>query len=221
MKTPNPKSYKKLKLLALAFVLSFGLTAQWAVQTAYINSKIGTGGINMLAAKTIERHQLGVGLRVNLYSLSHKDDQNSTYTKRLYPLSFYQNFGFAAHYEYCLFKGLNPARISVFTDIQATYASKRNRTFLPYLTLPDGLVLYRERVDFYGPFLWLENTVGISIMLPIYKNLWLINKYGVGVISIIGDKFYAKQNTAILAGNWYEWEPTYTVQIGLSYIFNK
>lgn len=211
----------KTKLLCAAFVFSISVNAQWAVQTTYVSSKIGTGGINILAAKAIERHQFGVGLRVNLYSLAHKDNQNNIYSKRFYPTKFYQNLGIAGYYEYSLFPSLATSRVSLFTDVQLAYGPTRN-VWLS-LNLNPGVPpnTYEYRIERFGPFLWLENTIGISVQVPITNKLTLTNKAGVGLMSIIGDKLYGKANTAALGAPFYDWEVTYTVQLGLSYIFKK
>jgi hypothetical protein len=194
--------------------------AQWQTQLVYVNSYIGTGGFNILAAKAVNRHQFGFGLRVNLYSLAHKDDQNKVFVKRLYPKKFYQNFGLAGYYQFDIFPKANPNKLFLFTDIQITHSTQRNRDFTPLGVLADGTVVYQENIDWFGPFLWIENTIGAGVQLPIYKNWSLINKIGFGVMSIIGDKWYAPENTAILFGSKFEWELCYTVQIGLSYTFN-
>jgi hypothetical protein len=211
----------KWMLLLAASVFSSTLFAQWQMQGVYVNSYIGTGGINLLAAKAVNRHQFGFGLRVNMYSLGHKDDQNKVYVKRLYPKKFYQNFGLAGYYQFNLFSKINPTKLFLFTDVQITHSTQRNRDITPHSTLPDGRVLYQEFTDWFGPFLWIENTIGVGVQVPIYKNWSLINKFGFGVMSIIGDKWYAPENTAILVGPRYEWEICYTVQLGLSYTFNK
>lgn len=212
---------KRGKLLVAAFLFSVSVYAQWAVQTAYVNSNIGTGGINFLVTKTANRHQFGFGLRINMYSLAHKDNQNSIYTKRFYPTKFCQNFGFAGFYEYNLFPNLAPSRLSLFTDLQLAYGPTRNEWLSLSLNPNDPPNTYYYRIERFGPFLWLENTVGVSLQVPITSKFNLINKAGLGLMSIIGDKLYGKDNTAVLLRNFYDWELTYTVQLGLSYTFGQ
>lgn len=209
-----------LALSASIFFVCYG-NAQWAVQTTYVNSKIGTGGVNLLAVKTLKRHEVGFGLRMNLYSLAHKDNQNNIYTKRFYPTKFYQKFGLAAFYEYNLFPAITPAQISVFTDVQLAYGPTRNEFITINLNDTSGIPIYEFTQERFGPFLWIENTIGVSIQVPIYGRWWLVNKAGVGLMSILGDKFYGSENTAVLVGNWYDWELTYTFQVGLRYSFQN
>jgi hypothetical protein len=221
MEETNSISIKKGKLLFAAFLFTITAHAQWAIQTAYVNSNIGTGGINFLVTKTINRHELGLGLRLNIYSLAHRDNQNNIFTKRFYPTKFYQNFGFAGFYEYNLFPSLATSRVSVFTDVQLAYGPTRNEWLV--LNLNPGVPpnTYSYSVERFGPFLWIENTIGLSLKVPITDKFMLINKAGVGLMSIIGDKLYGKDNTAVLLRNFYDWELTYTVQLGLSYTFGQ
>ncbi len=182
--------------------------AQWQTQLVYVNSNIGIGDANILVSKTLNRHKIGLGLRINLYSFEHKDNQNNIFIKRFYPTKFYQNFGFAGYYEYNLFPRLAPSRVSVFTDVQLAYGPTRNEWLV--LDLNPGVPpnTYKYSIERFGPFLWLENTVGIGLQAPLSSKLTLINKAGLGLMSIIGDKLYGKDNTAVLLVNYYTWELT-------------
>lgn len=210
-----------IRLLLAALCITFLAKGQLSVNCVYNNSKIGIGGINLLISKTVNKNQFGFGLRINLYSLEHKDNQSKIYDKRFYPIDFYQNFGLAGYYEYNLLSGIKPTRFSLFTDLQITYGPTRNQAYFPYITLPDGTTLYEKSIDRYGPFLWLENTIGLSLQTRIYHGLFLNVKAGGGLMSIVGDKLYAKYNTAVLFRNDYDWVLTYTFQVGLIYSFSK
>jgi hypothetical protein len=207
-------------LVAACFLFLVG-QAQWQIQSTYVNSKIGTGGINLLVAKQVNNHLIGIGLRVNLYSLAHKDDQGNIYTNRFYPIDFYQKFGLAGFYQYNFLSRLKPTRLYCFFDVQLAHGPTRNRITSPYITLPDGTTLYEESFERFGPFLWIENTVGLGLHLVVYGNLGFHAQAGYGLMSIIGDKDYAKYNTAFLGTPYYDWELTYMFQIGFVYSFRK
>jgi hypothetical protein len=211
----------KSKLLLVACFFSFVAQAQWQVQSTYVNSKIGTGGINLLVAKQVNNHRIGIGLRVNLYSLAHKDDQGNIYTNRFYPIDFYQKFGLAGFYQYNFLSRLKPTRLYGFFDVQLAHGPTRNRITSPYITLPDGTTLYEESFERFGPFLWMENTIGLGLQLVVHKNLDFHAQVGYGLMSIIGDKRHGKDNTANLGRPFYDWELTYMFQVGFVYSFRK
>ena len=179
------------------------------------NSTYAGRNISLDIANTKSKNEFGVGIRVNINKLAHNDDQNKSYYKRLYATELYHFGGLHFFYNRMVFTDLKNISPFLFYDMQATFSTTRNRMFLPYGYDTDGAALYKEVIEIFGPYGWIEQTVGIGIKTKIFNNFYLNQKIGFGTCILLGydkkrlDRYY----------NWFGWEFGAILNIGLIYKF--
>jgi hypothetical protein len=59
--------------------------------------------------------------------------------------------------------------------------------FLPWGYDVNGDVLYKERIEIFGPFTWIEQCIGIGIKANITNCIFITEKIGCGVSFTIGE----------------------------------
>ncbi len=165
-------------------------------------------------SKTINgTNEIGAMLRVNINKLAHPDDQNNVYFKRLYATEFIHFFGIETFYHKSFLNNWKCIKPFAFYDLQFTYSTTRNRDFLPYTYDSNGDVLYKEYIDFFGPFFWMENNIGIGFKAKLTKSFYLVQKAGVGITLIFGEDKRLPQTTF----QRFQWEFGYLLSVGIIY----
>ena len=188
------------------------------------NSTGAGRNITATYSKEFGNNEFGLGLGVNINRITQVDDQFKVYYKRLYATEFTHYLNFNVFYQIYIFRNLKNIKPFVFYDLQIKYSTTRNRFFLPYAmdttnvsNNPEENILYKEYIEFFGPFTWVENTIGIGFKVNISDKWYLQQKLGFGTYFILGydDQLFNKMF------NWFEWEFAGLFQVGIGYSFGR
>ena len=211
---------KRLFFLNCALLVFLTDTVSQTEVFTSFNSTHAGRNISVTASGTIKKtHEIGGGVRFNINQLSHPDDQNKVFFKRLYATEPIHFFGLEAFYHRFIFKKWKTIHPFLFYDVQVTYSTTRNRSLLPHphSRYLDGTILYKEHLNNFGPFTWLEQNIGFGFKLKLFSNVYLQQKLGFGTSFIMG---YEKK----LLGkyfNWFDWDFGYLISIGMGYRFGQ
>ena len=218
----KPESfYLNMKKIITLLLIMVGSNS--FAQRISLDFNLTGSGRNVTAGYTIEfsKNEIGFGLGYNINSLTQPDDQNNVFYKRLYATKPLHHLNFDLFYQRNIFTNLDHFQPFVFVDIQVKYSTVRSSVYLPYAfdssivsNTPEEKILYRNYVFFYGPFLWIENYIGLGFNVDLHKSWFLKHKVGVGGYSLIG------RDDTIISGN-YSWEFAWMLSVGLGYTFKK
>jgi hypothetical protein len=156
----------------------------------------GTGK-NLTVIYSIQKKSMefGIGLGCNINSIKQPDDNNNIYYKRLFATKPLHFFNFNIYYNQYVFDKFNQIKPFIFYDFQVKYSTTRSSMYFPYAidttiitTNPEDQFLYRNYIEYFGPFLWVENSVGIGMKINITDNFFISQKLGIGIHLIIGDE---------------------------------
>ncbi len=194
--------------VVLNFIFYFGTKGQ-SVNFGF-NSTDSGRNITMQYEWTKGKNEFSFGLGFNFNKFAHNDDQEKLYKKRIYATKIYHRLNLDLTYQvYILENKIKNIHPFAFFDNQMKYSTTRNRTFIPFdydSTLvtndPAQGVIYRESIDYYGPFLWIENNVGLGFRADITERFYIKQRFGVGIDFILGheDQILSRRFT------WYDWE---------------
>ena len=135
-----------------------------------------------------QNHEIEVGLRFHINRLAMPDDQQSIYYRRLYASSFAQHFGLQLGYNWYFLPRLDHLKPFVFYELQAAYSTTRNHGYGWTYNVDDGSYIPNEEyTESFGPFLWLQNTIGVGFKVEIWKSFYLFEKIGFNATQIIGN----------------------------------
>lgn len=177
------------KAIAL-FVFLLTACCSFAQNAAKINFNTSTLRESIIVgySRTFhQNHEIEVGLRFHINRLAMPDDQQSIYYRRLYASSFAQHFGLQLGYNWCFLPRLDHLKPFVFYELQAAYSTTRNHGFSPTINFNDGSYSIEEYTESFGPFLWLQNTIGVGFNVEIWKSFYLFEKIGFNATQIIGN----------------------------------
>lgn len=178
-------------------------------------------GHNVLfnVSKTYKNNEIGGGLRININRIRF-DIQNNVYFHVLNATKPIHYFGVDFFYHRYIFNKGQIFRPFIFYDCQFTYAPTRNKNFLKSNFTDEGVTYYITSDIIWGPYFWVEQNIGIGFKVKIYKNLYLMEKIGLGVSMIIGDDVIAKQDRNFMFKPYVAAEYGYLIQTGLIYRFH-
>jgi len=205
-------------LLTGLFFLSF-LSYSQSVGINYFST--GTGrNITANYGFTKNNNEFGLGLGYNINSIKQPDDQSNIYYRRLFATRPIQHLNFNLFYHKYFLTKLNHIQPFAFYDFQMKYSTTRSSMYIPYAfdstivaNTPDEKVLYREYIEYFGPFLWVENAIGIGFKVNIYKKWYLQQMAGLGIHIILGyDNRLARNED-----NWCDWEFGGLFNLGIVY----
>lgn len=202
-------------LQACVIIFSISANAQTGLISTF-NSTHSGRSISLIFSNYIdEKNEVGFGIRYNINRIAHSDDQNNVFKKRLYATEFIQHIGAEAFYHWHFFPNWEYTRPFLFYDLQVAYSSTRNRMFLPgYFSQATGILYYKEIIDDFGPFGWVEQCVGIGFEAKIYGKFYLFQKIGFGTSFILGKDGNLPQTL-----DKFEWEFAGLLQAGVKYKF--
>lgn len=190
----------RILFLLLITLLSFSSLAQTELVSAFNSTSSGRNA-SLTISKTKNNHELGAGLRYNIGMLAMPDDQGNLYYKRLYPSTFGQHFGLQTFYNYHILENWEHLKPFLFFDLQGTYSTTRNTYYSPAIT------------SRYGPFIWLEQYIGMGYKVDLPKNFFITQKIGAGGMLIFGsDETLLKEKA--------DWEFGGILNFGIGYRFN-
>lgn len=191
-----------MKFLSLFFVL-FAATSVYAQVelTAAFNSTTSGRNVSLTVSNTNKNgHEIGAGLRYNIGMLAMPDDQGNIYYKRLYPSAFGQYFGVESFYHYHILDNWEHVKPFVFYDMQVAYSTTRNND------------CYSKNTAQFGPFTWLEQTIGVGFKADLAGQFFISQKIGVGGCLIFG-------NEEQLLKSSVAWEFGGLINVGIGYRF--
>jgi len=174
---------------------------------------------SLVYSHEFNKNEFGLGLGVNINSLTQYDDQSNFFYKRLFATKPIHNLNFNFTYDRKVFTSLKHIKPFIFYDLQVKYSTTRSKLVIPYsydstlvVNSPEEGILYREYLNFFGPFTWIENSIGFGWRVNINEKFYLKNKFGGGIYFIIGkDKR--------LAPNKYRFEFMWLTNFSLGYKF--
>ncbi len=186
-------------------------------QNIDINFYSTGSGRNITAAysKEVNKSIYGIGLGYNIGRIKQPDDQNNIFYKRLYPTQPIHYLNFNAYYNYIFYDQMKCIKPMLFYDLQMKYSTTRSSMYIIHkydstLTSdnPNENLLYRNFIEYFGPYLWVENSIGFGFKIDITDKIYLKEKTGLGLVLIFGeDKRLPLSNP--------EWEFYGLINIGL------
>lgn len=203
----------KTCILTLTFLFfGFTLFGQNDLSIGF-NSTVAGRNIALGYSKTIKsKHELGIGLRININKKKHPDDQNCVFYKRLFATEFEQYLGLQASYHRNILSNWQYVNPYLFYDFQITNSSTWNRMFLPYAYDTNGDVLYKEYREYFGPYWWLEQNIGIGFKAKLTNSFYLFQNIGVGGTILLGMEKKLPETY-----DKFTWEFGYLISIGIAY----
>jgi len=194
----------KYLLLVLSIVYATTMTAQ-NIGLNYYSTGAGSN-ITATFSKNFNHSEFGIGLGFNIGSIKQPDDQDNIYYKRLYPTKPIHYINFNVYYDYYFFDKWNCIKPLLFYDLQIKYSTTRTSMYIIHdydSTLtgdnPDEKLLYRNFIEYFGPYLWVENSIGIGFKVDITDRIYLKQKIGLGIHLLFGED-------TSLPGSNPEWE---------------
>jgi hypothetical protein len=161
------------------------------------------------------KHELGGALRFNINSEKHPDNQDHVFLNRLFATELTHYFGLQTYYRRNIVEKWHCIKPYLFYDLQSSYSTTFNRMVLPYTYDFNGDVLYKEYLRNYGPFLWIEQNIGMGFKVNIAKSFYLFQNIGGGVMFILG-----KEEKLPITYDKFEWEFGYLLSVGVAYRIN-
>lgn len=180
--------------IAFAFVLfSIDSFAQ-NIDLNYYSTGAGKN-VSVSYSKIMGKSEIGIGLGYNIGSIKQPDDQNNIYYKRLFPTKPIHYFNTNSFFNYYFYNKWDCLKPLLFYDLQIKYSTTRTSMYVihdydPTLNgdTPEENLLYRHFAEYFGPFLWVENTLGLGIKVDISEKIYLKQKAGLGIYLISGEE---------------------------------
>ena len=214
----NTVHKKAILLFSCIFVMCCSF-AQNAAKMSFNTSTLREGVIVGYSRTIHQNHEIEVGLRIHINRLAMPDDQESIYYRRMYASNFAQHFGVQLGYNWYFLPRLNHLKPFVFYELQAAYSTTRNHGYGWTYNANDGSYIpIEEYTESFGPFLWLQNTIGVGFKVDIWKSFYLFEKIGFNATQIIGndDKLMPDPFQKF---PWLVNEFGYMIMAGVSYRF--
>tara|TARA_R110002049_G_scaffold26035_8_gene91134 strand:- start:1539 stop:2225 length:687 start_codon:yes stop_codon:yes gene_type:complete len=133
---------------------------------------------------------LGLGVNINRYTPGYSI--NEFYYKKLLAENISDYFAIKGYIHQTIIKN-NSLKLYGFYDIQIRRSGAKSQLFLGIvydstliISKPEEGVLYQETEVSYGPYFWIENTVGLGIDINLSNKLYFRQKVGLGYTTIIG-----------------------------------
>jgi len=143
--------------------------------------------------------------------------------KSAYAENFGQRFGIQIGIEYFLIKNSH-FKLGLFYNNQTSFISQVHKMYYAYDTLVSNPqsefdYLYTKSERTFGPFITIDNVIGLTLKNNLTDNLYLTTKGGLGFLL-----WKNTDNSVLLIGgkkNNQSYNFTSFFSIGLGYTFNK
>ena len=178
---------KKAVILFTCVLFACCSSAQNAAKISFNTSTLREGVIVGYSRTIHQNHEIEVGLRVHINRLVMPDDQESIYYKRMYASNLAQHFGVQLGYNWYFLPRLEHLKPFVFYELQAAYSTTRNHGYDYTFYINEGTLQLEEYLESFGPFLWLQNSIGVGFKVDIWKSFYLFEKVGFNATEIIGN----------------------------------
>jgi hypothetical protein len=164
--------------------------------------------------KIKEKSKMGIGVLFNLKTQFMNGDQQDFFKKRLYPSNFKECFGLHFYYLNYFKNTTSTLKWFWFADTQLKHSKTKNRGYTVLIDTIENplqyLVYYQSN---WGPFTWLQTSIGFGMDLPLNKRFSLTQKIGQGLEFIRG---YDKE-LLFTYDNKINWEFAFIYNVGLVY----
>jgi len=154
-------------------------------------------------------NEFSFGIGVNINDFRQIEMRSDLYRKKLYATKGHHfvnlNFTFQRYFikddKVCF----NPF---IFYDLQAKYSTAAFlSTFIEYdstlvQTRPEQGIVGRQHLDYFGPFYWLENNIGVGFKAMLTEKLYIKQRFGAGMNLILGhdDQILYRRFS------WFDWQ---------------
>ena len=209
---------KKAIALFLFLLVTCCSFAQNAATISFNTSTLRESVVIGYSRALHQNHEIEVGLRFHINRLVMPDDQESIYYRRMYASNFVQHLGLQLGYSWYFLPRLEHLRPFVFYELQAAYSTTRNRGYGYTYYIEECSSQLEEYLVSFGPFLWLQNTIGVGFNVDIWKSLYLFEKIGFNATQIIGND----ENLMPEPFQKFPWlvnEFGYMISVGVGYRF--
>lgn len=183
---------KKYLFIILIIVFSANMYAQ-NIDLNYYSTGAGKN-ITATFSKDFDRSEFGIGLGCNIGRIKQTDDQDNIFYKRLFPTKPIHYLNFNAYYDYNFKSKWDCFKPLLFFDFQLKYSTTRTSMYDIYdydPTIPgdspEDYILYDNVVEYFGPFFWAENSIGLGFKVDITEKIFLKQRMGLGIHFIIGE----------------------------------
>lgn len=175
------------------------------LDVSYYSTDIGHN-ISVEYNKNVKKHTFIIGLKchLNQYIPINGPLGGYAYHKQFYADNFMQYFGASVGYEYHL-KDINPY-VSPYLLFNSQYANMKTKYRSSSENITTGVVIH-TMTD--GPFVALENTIGVGLSIKLNDRFSLNQSAG------IGSAFFLQQST-----HRWDWEMMYQWRMGISVKLN-
>lgn len=173
------------------------------------NSTDSGRNISFQFEKSSGLNEYSYGFGVSINDFRQIEMRSDLYRKKLYATKGYHHINLNLTYQRYMktdkVKCLNPF---IFYDFQAKYSTAAFlSTFIEYdstlvQTRPEQGIVGRQELNYFGPFFWLENNVGIGFKAMVIDKFYIKQRLGVGVNLILGydDQILYRRFS------WFDWE---------------
>lgn len=182
------------KVILSMFILTCSFWSYGQIIELNYNSVIS--GQNITATyNTIKNrnHNFSFGIGCNISRVAHPDNQEKIFYKRLFATKPLHYFNLNFSFQRFVLKNLKTIEAYLFYDLQVKYAPTRN--VFPSVDydstrvtsyVEQGIIAY-DKVEYFGPFTWFENTIGIGYNVKLADRLYLKNRIGLAIAFILGN----------------------------------
>ncbi len=205
----------------LVLFLSFSSFSQSSVEFNYSDVYIGRN-ISLSWKKTISNFSISTGVTYHINRID-KVPIGTFIKKSAYAENFGQRFGIQIGIEYFLIKNSH-FKLGLFYNNQTSFISQVHKMYYAYDTLVSNPqsefdYLYTKSERTFGPFITIDNVIGLTLKNNLTDNLYLTTKGGLGFLL-----WKNTDNSVLLIGgkkNNQSYNFTSFFSIGLGYTFNK
>lgn len=205
----------------LVLFLSFSSFSQSSVEFNYSDVYIGRN-ISLSWEKTISNFSISTGVTYHINRID-KVPIGTFIKKSAYAENFGQRFGIQIGIEYFLIKNSH-FKLGLFYNNQTSFISQVHKMYYAYDTLVSNPqsefdYLYTKSERTFGPFITIDNVIGLTLKNNLTDNLYLTTKGGLGFLL-----WKNTDNSVLLIGgkkNNQSYNFTSFFSIGLGYTFNK
>lgn len=209
---------KYLLIITTFLVCNFNFS-QIQVESNFNSVHIGRNQ-SLLVSYNFKRFSIAIGAKYNFNKLV-AFPQNAFFKKTIFALTPQEHWGGELNFKFRIFNRKDMFITHLFYNAQFTKSHTRFETYFAIGQLvpeptSDFDFVYEKFLDHIGPFLVLENNIGLAFEILLTKNLYLSQKFGGGIL------FFKNldPNTTIIVGGG-NWELTEMLSFGVGYRFDK
>lgn len=168
--------------------------------------------------------EFSYGLCININNFHQIEMRSDLYRKKLYATKGYHFVGLNFTYHRYISIAEKSCLIPfIFYDSQTKYSTAAFlSTIVEYdstlvQTRPEQGIVGRQVLDYFGPFFWFENNIGIGFRAMLTDRFYIKQRFGLGVNLILGhdDQILYRRFS------WLDWEFSTLIHFSVGYRFKK